>query len=102
MTYTKQGAGADLPGDVVATRLHHAYYGPLFEELKAEQPNRIPLSDHEAQNSRVFTVVSMFSGAGGMDLGFRGDFTFLGKHYERNPYKIVWALTTGTKVEDNG
>lgn len=37
------------------------------------------------------TVVSLFAGCGGMDLGFRGGFDFLGKHYERNPFDIIWA-----------
>lgn len=41
--------------------------------------------------AQTFSVVSMFAGAGGMDLGFRGDFTFLGQHYARNPFDIVWA-----------
>lgn len=33
----------------------------------------------------------MFSGCGGMDLGFKGGFTFLGKRYEALPFKIIWA-----------
>lgn len=33
----------------------------------------------------------MFSGCGGMDLGFVGDFTFLDRHYERQPFKVLWA-----------
>lgn len=37
------------------------------------------------------TVVSLFSGCGGMDLGFRGGFRFGGKHYSRLPFEIVWA-----------
>ncbi|WNS82197.1 DNA (cytosine-5-)-methyltransferase [Domibacillus sp. DTU_2020_1001157_1_SI_ALB_TIR_016] len=37
------------------------------------------------------TVVSLFSGCGGLDLGFRGDFTFLGNYYERNQFKIIFA-----------
>lgn len=37
------------------------------------------------------TVVSMFSGCGGMDLGFRGGFEFLGKRYTKNPFEIIWA-----------
>ena len=37
------------------------------------------------------TVVSMFSGCGGMDLGFIGGFDFLGTHYEKNGYDIIWA-----------
>ena len=38
-----------------------------------------------------FSVVSLFSGCGGLDMGFLGDFKFLGKTYERLPYRIVWA-----------
>lgn len=38
-----------------------------------------------------FKVVSLFSGCGGMDLGFRGGFTIFGREYERLPFEIVWA-----------
>lgn len=38
-----------------------------------------------------YKVVSLFSGCGGMDLGFRGGFSFLGKEYARTPFEIVWA-----------
>ena len=37
------------------------------------------------------TVVSLFSGCGGMDLGFRGGFSFGGKRYRRLPFDVVWA-----------
>jgi DNA (cytosine-5)-methyltransferase 1 len=37
------------------------------------------------------TVLSLFSGCGGMDLGFLGGFNFLGTKYARNPFEIVWA-----------
>ena len=37
------------------------------------------------------TVVSLFSGAGGMDLGFQGGFDFLGRHYARSPFDVIWA-----------
>ena len=37
------------------------------------------------------TVVSLFSGCGGMDLGFLGGFQFGGKRYSRLPFEIVWA-----------
>jgi DNA (cytosine-5)-methyltransferase 1 len=33
----------------------------------------------------------MFSGCGGMDLGFLGGFEFLGKRYDKLPFRIVWA-----------
>jgi len=36
-------------------------------------------------------VVSLFAGCGGMDLGFRGDFSFLGKNYRRLPFEVIWA-----------
>lgn len=42
-------------------------------------------------NSGKFSVVSLFSGCGGMDLGFLGGFEFLGKRYPKNKFKIIWA-----------
>ena len=38
-----------------------------------------------------WTVASLFSGCGGLDLGFTGDFSFLGTKYGKLPFKIVWA-----------
>jgi DNA (cytosine-5)-methyltransferase 1 len=37
------------------------------------------------------TVISLFSGCGGMDLGFVGGFDFLGSHYPITGFKIIWA-----------
>jgi DNA (cytosine-5)-methyltransferase 1 len=37
------------------------------------------------------TLVSLFSGCGGMDLGFSGGFEFLGKKYPKTQFKIIWA-----------
>ena len=40
---------------------------------------------------KTYSVVSMFSGCGGMDLGFLGGFRF-GKHYyDRLPFTATWA-----------
>ncbi|MFK8011115.1 MAG: DNA cytosine methyltransferase [Marinicellaceae bacterium] len=36
-------------------------------------------------------VVSLFSGCGGLDLGFQGGFDFLGKHYSQTDFEVVWA-----------
>ncbi len=44
---------------------------------------RGPMSRH--------TVVSLFSGCGGMDLGFEGGFVFGGRQYDRLPFDVVWA-----------
>lgn len=43
------------------------------------------------QPLRTISVVSLFAGCGGMDLGFRGGFDFLGSHYGRNSFDIIWA-----------
>lgn len=37
------------------------------------------------------SVASLFSGCGGMDLGFMGGFDFLGKHFGKTGFEIVWA-----------
>jgi DNA (cytosine-5)-methyltransferase 1 len=37
------------------------------------------------------SVVSLFSGCGGLDLGFEGGFDVFGTKYERLPYNVMWA-----------
>lgn len=46
------------------------------------------LQDVQGDN---FSVVFLFSGCGGMDLGFEGDFYYLGKHYKKNPFTVIYA-----------
>lgn len=41
--------------------------------------------------SKKYKVVSLFSGCGGMDLGFQGGFTFLNKNYKRNDFDIIFS-----------
>lgn len=53
------------------------------------------------------SVVSLFSGCGGMDLGFVGGFPFGGKFYDRLPFEIIWAndidaLACGTYAANLG
>lgn len=43
------------------------------------------------EKTKQFSVVSLFSGCGGMDLGFIGGFSIYGKEYCKNPFKIEWA-----------
>ena len=43
------------------------------------------------QQGRRRAVVSLFSGCGGMDLGFLGGFRFGGRFYRRLPFDVVWA-----------
>jgi DNA (cytosine-5)-methyltransferase 1 len=47
--------------------------------------------DRQRVSHKEFQVVSMFSGCGGLDLGFLGGFEVFGRHYERLPFRIVWA-----------
>lgn len=37
------------------------------------------------------SIVSLFSGCGGMDLGFLGGFKFLGQHFQEHKFDIIWA-----------
>lgn len=39
----------------------------------------------------TYSVVSLFSGCGGMDLGFLGGFKFHKSRYTKQPFKFVWA-----------
>lgn len=39
----------------------------------------------------MFKVISLFSGAGGLDLGFKGGFRFLNQEYPSLPFQIVWS-----------
>lgn len=43
------------------------------------------------QTVKPITVISLFSGCGGMDLGFVGGFKFLNQQYQKNGFKIIWA-----------
>lgn len=43
------------------------------------------------------SVVSMFSGVGGLDMGFEGNFKYMGKKYPALPFKIVAAYEMDAK-----
>lgn len=47
---------------------------------------------------KEYQVVSLFSGCGGLDLGIEGNFTYLGTHYHKNPFKIIWANDINEKA----
>jgi DNA (cytosine-5)-methyltransferase 1 len=50
-----------------------------------------PYPTKQSTTTKPITVVSLFSGCGGMDLGFVGGFDFLGTHYKKTGFKITWA-----------
>lgn len=43
------------------------------------------------EGTKKINVVSLFSGVGGMDLGFQGGFDFLGTHYAEQPYNLIFS-----------
>jgi len=45
----------------------------------------------KSESQKQISVVSLFSGCGGMDLGFLGNFDFLGTHYAKTDFNIIWA-----------
>ncbi len=38
-----------------------------------------------------YSIASLFTGCGGLDLGFTGGFTFLGKKYSKRNFEVKWA-----------
>lgn len=52
---------------------------------------KLRISPLRSVNTKPYNIVSLFSGAGGLDLGFQGGFTFLDKKYKKNDFKIIWA-----------
>ena len=44
-----------------------------------------------ADDTPKLNVLSLFSGAGGMDLGFSGGFQFLNEVYSQNPFNLLFA-----------
>lgn len=47
---------------------------------------------------KVYKVVSLFSGCGGLDLGLEGGFNFLNEFFEKNPFHVVWANDINAKA----
>jgi len=51
----------------------------------------LKLNGNGAGKEKRHRVVSLFSGCGGLDLGFTGGFSVFGRKYDRLPFDIVWA-----------
>lgn len=62
-------------------------------EIVSEMPRPKDVSIDSASTTSMknWSVVSLFSGCGGLDLGFRGGFSSLGHNYAQNPFDIIWA-----------
>ncbi len=58
---------------------------------------RLRVAEKKFNARSQISVVSMFAGCGGMDLGFAGGFSFLDKYYSKLPFYILRAL----EIDDN-
>lgn len=68
---------------------------PEFQFGLKNHPSNSPLSHpnmHGEALEGASEVMSMFCGCGGLDLGFMGGFSYLGKAYEALPFNIVQAV----------
>jgi DNA (cytosine-5)-methyltransferase 1 len=52
---------------------------------------KAPIAIKQETAAKTYTVASLFSGCGGMDLGFCGGFEIFGTKYKKNNFKIIWA-----------
>ena len=86
---------AKLNGKSADTVRRLAEYGTLITAQKIGRNWTVdstePYPVKKRQAAQPISVISLFSGCGGMDLGFVGGFDFLGKSYKKNGFKIVWA-----------
>ncbi len=55
-------------------------------------------SNLKEMNQAKYTVVSLFAGCGGLDLGLEGGFEYLGNFYEHNKFKTIWANEINTRA----
>jgi DNA (cytosine-5)-methyltransferase 1 len=69
--------------------LHTHNLGDNAKFIALDEIVEKPSQFQKEQNS--FSIVSMFSGCGGMDLGFKGGFQFLDQAYKRLPFSVIWA-----------
>jgi DNA (cytosine-5)-methyltransferase 1 len=60
------------------------------EEFRSADGRGAALTPND-KTEQKFKVVSMFSGCGGMDLGFTGGFEVFGRRYRSLPFEIIWA-----------
>jgi DNA (cytosine-5)-methyltransferase 1 len=69
----------------LATNTAYSTYPQTLFDFAEEARSVVRIKDFAA------TVVSLFAGCGGMDLGFVGGFDFLGASYPKTGFEIIWA-----------
>ena len=78
-------------------------YTETFENLNiVEEPQfEIKFSSRNSTypKDKEFKIVSLFSGCGGLDLGFKGDFNFRNLHFKKNKFSIEFANDIDASAE---
>lgn len=78
--------------DLAIDKLKNQLEGMAVTEISTERGQAREANNLAADRDDGFaTVISLFSGCGGLDLGFVGGFDFLGREYEKTGFKIIWA-----------
>lgn len=73
---------------------YHWFMNPIatpIKEFQTSTPDGRAMKIKIPPVQKRFSVISLFSGCGGLDLGFKGGFKFLGKNYSKLPFDIIWA-----------
>ena len=60
-------------------------------QIDTDQKHDSGKKSEESKTDTTFSVVSLFSGCGGFDLGIMGGFDFCGQNYPATSFKVVWA-----------
>lgn len=71
---------------------------PIFDFGYKDNPIVTKLHETEENFEEKYSIVSMFSGCGGFDLGAEGGFTFGKKIYKSMPFEIVAAYDNDEKA----
>lgn len=91
-TIAKLGQNKVVQSDVL-DRICMALNCNIEDIMEIERPSfdSSQFSGSDLKRGKNYSIVSLFSGCGGLDLGFKGGFSFLGQEYCRNPFDIIWA-----------
>ena len=68
--------------------------------LNHKMTKRVDTVNSKINTNKRFCVISLFAGCGGLDLGFKGKFKYLGKEYSDNGFDIIWANEINNKAVD--
>ena len=93
---TAEGLCHEKTGIKVANPVRYTQSRSKASKTLMEEEGQYAVGASSAKNGTKkgddkLSVVSMFSGCGGMDLGFKGGFEIFGRRYKSHPFEIVWA-----------